>query len=396
MIEKQIVNKLSTMDCDALGLLDAKTHQYVLKDIMSELEGPKVIGSGDFDERARQRLPQILLVKERDQVMEQFRVAYIIEQLEKQEIFSIVYSIRDDKNRIRRKRFRFCYLDDTKKLILYSRSDITDMYKKEQEQLRQTEDALDMAKHASDAKTEFFSRISHDMRTPMNGILGLAELSQEENDIAVLKENINKIQSSGQYLLGLINDTLDFQKIESGKLNLEPEVVDTQKLLNSITSMIANTAQEKGVSFRVINKNTELNWHVRVDPMRMKQIFINLLSNAVKFTPSGGAVEMGFECVGREGMISHNLITITDTGIGMSEKFLQNGIFKPFAQESNEVTNSYAGTGLGLSIAKQLIELMGGTISVESEQGVGTKVCVLCVFLKRKLSGADSGIAVSG
>lgn len=229
---------------------------------------------------------------------------------------------------------------------------------------------------ANGAKTRFYSRMSHDMRTPMNGILGMAELSMEETDPAVVRENMGKIRESGAYLLGLINDTLDLQRMESGKLVLEPQIVSTQELILAGVEMVRRTAAEKGVTFQVTNKNADLNGYVRTDPLRMKQIFTNLLSNAVKFTPPGGTVELGFEVLARNGNMVHDRMTVTDTGLGMSKEFIEHGIFLPFSQEHNELTDTYAGSGLGLSIVKSLVDSMGATISVESELGVGTKFTI--------------------
>lgn len=287
---------------------------------------------------------------------------------------------------------QFCYLDDTQTAILYCRSDITDMYQKEQEQLQRTEKALEAAKKANHAKTDFFSRMSHDMRTPMNGILGLAELSKDETDSEILRQNISKIKTSGEYLLGLINDTLDFQRIESGKMKLDLQIVDAAALVDNTIEMMRIAAKEKGVILNIVNENTELGWNIRTDSMRIKQIFINLLSNAIKFTPRGGTVDFIFKCLGREGMISHDLVIVRDTGIGMSKEFLKNGIFKPFSQEYNRVTSEYAGSGLGLSIAKNLIELMHGRIEVESELGVGTKFKVYIDFERVDRSDAVKSV----
>ena len=386
-IEHQIVVKLSGMDSEGLGLLNVESGEYELKDMLTTLEGPKAIGHGNFEERMKTRLAQILIPSERDTVPQLFEVKNIVEQLAEKEVYYIHYSILDNEKKRRRKRMRFCYLDDTREVILYSRTDITSMYEKEQQQLKLTEDALDEAKKASEAKNEFFSRMSHDMRTPMNGILGLAELAEDETDPEELKKSFRKIKASGEYLLGLINDTLDFQKIESGKLTLEPKVVDVSEVIGSIASIIQSAADEKDVNFRLVKEDIEAGWFLRLDDMRLRQIFINLLSNAVKFTPKGGTVELKLKTLSRDGLISHDEITISDTGIGMSKEFLENGIFKPFSQESNEITSSYAGTGLGLSIAKSLVELMGGNISVESELGAGTTFTIIMDF--ERVEAAD-------
>ncbi|MDD3368500.1 MAG: response regulator [Lachnospiraceae bacterium] len=380
VLETHMIDKLSAMEYDVLGVIDVTSRTYTRKRVRGKMEGPETSITGDFEELARARIKTVVVPAEQQEILDKFSLDNIIGKLESSEVYFFTYSIQCEDGTEKRKKYQFCYLDESRSSILYYRSDITEMYNREQEQLRQTEAALIEAKKASEAKTEFFSRMSHDMRTPMNGILGIAGLSTEEADPQVLQDNIMKIRSSGEYLLGLINDTLDFQKIESGRLTIEPQIIYAKDLLTGIVNLIKNTAEEKGVTFRVVNKNADLGTYIKADPMRMKQIFVNLLSNAVKFTPKGGTVELGFELLSRDGRISHDLVTITDTGIGMSKEFLEKGIFKPFSPEYNTVTASYAGTGLGLSIAKRLVELMGGTIFVESEQGVGTKFTVAIDF----------------
>ena len=299
-------------------------------------------------------------------------LANIVKELENQEVFQYSIGTHSKTGVFKRQLFRFRYLDDRKASIVMSVSNITSVYMEEQAKKKQLEQALLETKKASAAKTEFYSRMSHDMRTPMNGILGMTALSKNEQDVAVLHENLTKIHESGEYLLNLINDTLDIQRIESGRLKLETQIVHTESIVSSIMEMMRPAAEAKGVSLEFDQGNADISWYVRIDPVRIKQIFVNLLSNAIKFTPSGGTVKLSSKLLSREGMISHDVFTISDTGLGMSEEFLENGIFQPFSQENNKVTANYAGSGLGLSIVKSLVELMGGKISVESELGAGT------------------------
>ena len=245
---------------------------------------------------------------------------------------------------------------------------------------RRLEEAIRTAERANAAKADFMSRMSHDMRTPMNGILGLTELSEQERDVSVLKENMKKIRQSGQYLLCLINDTLDFQKMETGRLKLEPKIVSTRDLVTNVLMMIQMDAKKKNVEVELVTEDANLDGLVKVDPVRMKQIFFNLLSNAVKFTPPGGSIKVCFRCVGHTGNIAHDVITITDTGIGMSKDFIEHHIFQPFSQEHSNIVSNYSGSGLGLSIVKRLVELMNGSISVESELGEGTTFTVKIDF----------------
>ncbi|MDD3368687.1 MAG: HAMP domain-containing sensor histidine kinase [Lachnospiraceae bacterium] len=218
---------------------------------------------------------------------------------------------------------------------------------------------LENASIQAAAKADFYSQMSHDMRTPMNIILGLADIALKENDVTELHQDIEKIIDSGKYMLNLINDTLDLQRIEGNRLKLEPQVVKCSNILNDIIAMITPSVKEKNLTLQVnILEHTEMDWFIRVDVLRLKQIITNILSNAIKYTPTGGTIALRIGELSRDGLISHALIEILDTGVGMSREFLKNGIFKPFSQERNEMTMMYAGSGLGLSIVKKLVEMM--------------------------------------
>ncbi|SDX87188.1 ATP-binding protein [Eubacterium barkeri] len=240
--------------------------------------------------------------------------------------------------------------------------------------------ALIAAEKATHSKSEFYSRMSHDMRTPMNGILGITQLSVGENDPEKLHEDMEKIRQSGVYMLSLINDTLDIQRIESGRMTLEPRVCKTEDLLTECLDMVQLSAKEKNVSLIIRANNANPSSYIRVDPIRVRQIVLNLLSNAIKFTPEGGRVVFSLEVLSRTEDMVHDKITISDTGVGMSRDFVENELFAPFMQEANEMTMKYAGSGLGLSIVKNLLDMMGATIEVDSEVGVGTTFTIYIDF----------------
>lgn len=230
---------------------------------------------------------------------------------------------------------------------------------------------------ANHAKMEFFARMSHDMRTPMNGILGMTELSKRETDTNTLRHNIEMIESSGEYMLSLINDILDLQRIEAGKMTLSPVVYSTRTIVDNIVAMVGSTARQKGVDFKIVNKNANLDGYIYVDEVRLKQIFINLISNAIKFTPQGGKVIFSMEVLSYKADTAHMLFHIIDNGVGMSKDYIEHKIFSPYEQEANDMTAQYAGTGLGLAITKSLLDLMGGGIEVESELEKGSKFTVI-------------------
>lgn len=233
---------------------------------------------------------------------------------------------------------------------------------------------------ASHAKTDFLSNMSHDMRTPMNGIIGIVNLLKERNDLPEeVRIDLLAIDDSANYLLTLINDTLDMSKIESGKLSLNRETINAQDLINNIVITVTPAAKEKGVNLEIVPINAELDY-ILADKIRLQQIFVNVLSNAIKFTPSGGTVRMEIECLKRVNGIAYDRISVEDNGIGMSPEFLPR-IFDTFTQENNpNAPTKTTGTGLGMAIVKNLIEQMYGTIQVESKLGVGTKVTAYINF----------------
>jgi len=234
-------------------------------------------------------------------------------------------------------------------------------------------------KRANAAKTDFLSRMSHDMRTPMNGILGMTALTIDQPGLSQeARANLSAIRDSSNYLLSLINDTLDMSRIEGRKVELHKEPVRAAELITHTLSGISLSAQTKGIKIIMKYKGFQ-NDFINVDRVRVQQIFTNLLSNAVKFTPGYGKIECLLECLSRESGCCLVRITIRDSGVGMSEEFLQHA-FEPFAQEPNSQSNKYAGTGLGLPIVQNLVHLMGGSITLCSKLNEGTAVTVELPF----------------
>lgn len=228
---------------------------------------------------------------------------------------------------------------------------------------------------ASQAKGEFLSRMSHEMRTPMNAIIGIAGLAQRAEGVPQdVQLYISKIRNSGEYLLSLINDILDMSKIESKKIELNIQPSMPGEIFENVISIIRPAAAVKNIDFTFEAEGiTEK--YAMLDKMRIQQIFLNLLSNAVKFTPDGGKIECLISNISRGGNKVKDRIIIRDNGIGMSEEFMAK-LFLPFEQEHSGRTTNYQGTGLGLAIVKNLVELMGGTITVRSELGKGTEFTV--------------------
>ena len=236
-------------------------------------------------------------------------------------------------------------------------------------------DALKTAEAASKAKTTFLSSMSHEIRTPMNAIIGLDTLALNEPNISdTTKDYLEKIGSSAQHLLSLINDILDMSRIESGRMSLKNEEFAFSKVLEQINVIFSGQCQEKGLEYNCRIKG-HLNDYYIGDSVKLRQVLINILGNAVKFTPKGGKVELIVEKIsGFDGRAALQF-KISDTGIGMSKEYIPR-LFDSFSQEDAGATNKYGSSGLGMAITKSIVEMMNGEISVESEKNVGTTFTV--------------------
>ncbi len=262
--------------------------------------------------------------------------------------------------------------------ILIDITDVTQlrrMQKKLTEQTEALKDALAVAERANHAKTDFLSRMSHEIRTPMNAIIGMTTIAgayiEDRQRVAGCLE---KIGYSSKHLMSLINDILDMSKIDAGKMKIAHEAFDLKTVAESITSIIYPQAVEKGLLFTV--PLIELTETVMIgDAMRLNQILLNLLSNSLKFTPKGGTIRLEIRQIQRKRSRVRLGFTVCDTGYGMSREFMKR-LFTPFEQESVAAGQKFGGTGLGMAITRNLVMLMGGTISVKSELGKGTAFSV--------------------
>ena len=239
-------------------------------------------------------------------------------------------------------------------------------------------DALQGAERASKAKTDFLSNMSHDIRTPMNAIIGITTLMKNElHEPEKLAEHLGKLESSSQLLLGIINNILDMSRIESGKTTLHVEKMNLSQQISQLDSIIRQQAGQRSQTFTVSTNLQHEN--VLADPNRLNQVLMNILSNAVKYTPTGGHIRLEVEELPRNEHYARYRFVVQDDGIGMSADY-QKTLFDPFTREECSGTNKVQGTGLGMAITKSVIDLMGGSISVESATGKGTRFEVVLEF----------------
>lgn len=244
---------------------------------------------------------------------------------------------------------------------------------------KELEKAVLEAKNANEAKTRFLFNMSHDIRTPMNAIIGFSELLEkhiDEKDKAI--DYLGKIKSSSNFLLSLINYVLEMARIESGKLVLKKEVGCVTELIESLTDVFETGVKKKFITYSC--KTDIQHKYVICDEIKVREIFINIIGNSVKYTPEGGKISVSVkeEPFEKENYIAYRII-VEDNGIGMSKEYLPH-IFEEFSREHTSTESKVTGTGLGLPIVKSLIDMMGGTIEVESQLGCGTKMTVVLPF----------------
>lgn len=233
----------------------------------------------------------------------------------------------------------------------------------------------EQAQAASKAKSTFLSNMSHDIRTPMNAIIGFTNIALHQDSVPEMHNCLKKIEESSDHLLSLLNDVLDLSRIESGKVEFSPVPANITAVTDSVIEIVKGMLLNRELNFEVHREPLQ-NPYVMTEPVRIREILVNILNNAVKFTKDGGTIR--FDAGNRPGADAQHIVIcyrIKDTGIGMSEEF-QKKIFDEFAQEENGVRTQYKGTGLGMPISKKYIELMGGTITVDSRKGVGTTFTV--------------------
>lgn len=271
--------------------------------------------------------------------------------------------------------------------------DNTELVEKERKQKQLLENALAQAQHANSAKTTFLSNMSHDMRTPMNAIIGFSAIAASHIDNTErVRDCLEKIMSSSNHLLSLINDILDMSRIESDKVQIQEKECNLSEQLHSLVNIIQPQVKAKQLEFFIDTFNIK-NENVYADPLKLNQILINILGNAVKFTPAGGIISLRIrqEPCGQKGFGVYEF-SVKDTGIGMSREFVEH-IFEPFERENTTVRSGIEGTGLGMAITKNIVDMMGGDIEVNSVKGKGTEFLVRLRFRLQEDNGAGQRIA---
>lgn len=368
-----IIDRFVYDSCDYFIFIDAVNDSYVMYSHSNcGTPLPPLEGANYFTEIIKFAHEHVV-EEDIDYAIENMRLENVLFALDKNGEHIFYTGVKDPIRGYTHKKIRFVYYDKQKKQILLTRTDVTHMYHEELRKNTMLREALAAAHLANNAKTDFLSRMSHDIRTPLNAIVGMTTIAERKmHDAERVRDCLAHISTSSQYLLSLINSILDMAKIESGKLLLLENSFCFKDFLSDITAIIEPQAQAQNIDFSIVAQPS-IPLYFLGDTVRINQILMNLLSNALKFTRSGGKVCLHIHDVMRHQQTVFMQFSVQDTGLGMSEAF-QEVMFDPFVQESADYARNRAGSGLGLPIVKNLVELMGGSITVESRLGVGTTI----------------------
>lgn len=378
MVCNALINSVLSSRCDMVARIVGGQFSIVTKDHMSGYAVPgESMDYGDY--LTRYLYPELNGPDtEKSSVLDSVSLASIERALEKRSYYSVDFACgRDSVEGYRN--FTFYPVDKRAGFYILLQTDITDSVKDQMNNTEKLRQALKGAEAANKAKTMFLSNMSHDIRTPLNAIIGYTNLARNaEAGSDEIGSYLEKIDASGKHLLSLIDDVLEMSRIESGRMDVTEEPSDLNMIVSDIKDMLVNQMSDKGIDFTVetdCSKST-----VMCDENRLKRILLNLLSNAYKFTPEGGSVR--FTLSQKDSDIDNKNMyefRVKDTGSGMSEEFVQK-IYEPFERAETATVSGIQGTGLGMSITKSLVDMMGGTISIDTAPGQGTDISLFIGF----------------
>ena len=381
VLEEAIIHRLGSLGYDELGLIYSnngfwRCYQY---EKQSDQVRTQKHTSGAWETEISRYIREDVLAEQEERVKDELSLSVILEKLQQQEVYICTQATRLPDGSVRQKELKFSYLNDVRETIFYCMSDITERFVHEHKQIAALKAAKQEAEEANEARSAFFASISHDMRTPLNGVIGYTDLALEAKDLTGMRAYLSKIRISGNLLLALINDVLDFGKYVSHKIKLKLEPIGMETICANVETVIRPLAEHKNIILHMAREQS-YDGLVYADTLRMQQLLVNLLSNAIKFTGSGGKVECLFAEKEEVDSIACQII-VRDNGIGMSAAFLPK-IFDPYVQEERSTASKTVGTGLGMAIVKQIVDLLGGRIQVESQLDKGTTFIVDLVLAK--------------
>ncbi len=346
-----------------------------------QMFGSVFTGRGSLEQYMESYIRKFVYEEDQERLRQFSSIAHLKEELTEKKLCYVNYRTYHDKEMkyLQLKVVQAGTWEERQGIVMGFRS-VDAEIREEMEKKSMLEDALSQANRASKAKSIFLSNMSHDIRTPMNAIVGFTALAMTHIDQKEqVEEYLKKIMTSGNHLLSLINDVLDMSRIESGRMRLEENVCSLPEILHGLRSILQADIHAKQLELYIDTVDV-LDEEIYCDKLRLNQVLLNLLSNAVKYTGAGGVVNLRIkEKPGAPAGYANYEFWIKDTGIGMSEEFVLH-IFEPFERERNSTISRIQGTGLGMAITKNIVDMMNGSIQVKSEQEVGTEVTVAFTF----------------
>ena len=391
-IKKKIIDKMLALGTDRVVDLDLIHDRYKL--LYAENNHKKLIGREfSFKKHIDKVAQEHVLPADREIWLKLLDKDYILEQLQKRGRYSFNYRVRKnaDSDVVKVKKLTLAPVDLRLGRICVVRMDVTDSVAEEVRSKQAIEQALAAAEQANRAKSEFLSNMSHDIRTPMNAVLGMTEIALDNMDSRAAVEGcLKKISISGKHLLDLINNVLDMSRIEAGRMSVNRELVSLSRLAEDIVATMQMQAGAKKQSLTVHMEQLDCT-AVYSDSLRLRQVLLNILGNAVKYTPEGGAVDFTIkESPSAKGSgYVHLAFVVQDNGIGMTDEYVHH-IFESFSREDSLRVQKIEGSGLGMAISKYIIDAMGGRISIKSEPNVGTEFTVLLDVERAEQEQAES------
>jgi signal transduction histidine kinase len=368
-----IIAQMEKLRYDHFGLIDTKNGSYCsFRD--GGKDGSVFSEPLAYDASIEKRVRSFIQLQDREETLRGLKLCSIQNELEKQDVCTKTVGYLNAEGRQCWRQLEYFYLDAHRDRIVILESNITERHLQEQKHAEQLREALNLQEKAMEAKSAFFSSMSHDLRTPLNGVIGFTKAAIAEKDQETRQRYLQRIESSASLLMDLVNDTLDLSRIESGKMVLKPEITAGKELVEEVVEAVRPAAELKKIRL-----STNLDDYpvetVYIDSLKIKKVLLNLLSNAIKYTPQGGSVSLRILRLDPPENRFTRRIIVEDTGIGMSREF-QEKLYEPFSQEHRPEAVNVSGTGLGLVIVKRIVDLMDGSIRVKSEIGKGTEFTV--------------------
>ena len=371
ILEKQMISRFTMLGYDIVGLLGVPSRKVRFFRLKPMQFGMSYEHYQDYLEAIDGDVDRVVAEDQREAVSHALRLETILEELKEKPIYEYSFEVTTSDGRHRHKLLQYSYLNEDHDTIFLCRSDVTSQYQREHAQIEELRAAKLAADRANEAKSSFLSSVSHDLRTPLNGVVGFTELALNEKDPEVKQGYIQKVKLSSTLLLDLVNDTLELSRIESGKSVYSPEAAGLRSMSEAVLTSLQPSAEIKSLTF-VTDLTQCPDVIVWTDRLKFQKIFLNLLSNAIKYTPSGGRVEacVRWDEKNPEGYTCH--LSVKDNGIGIRREFLPH-IFESFSQDQRPETRNIQGTGLGLAIVKRIVTQLNGQISVDSKEGEGSE-----------------------